>query len=500
VNSSASLNENAEIARFAALPVRASKLSIGAQKLLFLSSLFMVDAVMATGAFIAAYLLRFELYIPLFYVNPSSQQVSYFLFSLVVLPLWLVLLWLYGLYDWDNLLGGMKEYASVFQSCLTGVVSIVLAEFVLQWIIARGWVALFGVLSFLMIGAGRFWMRRLAYTLRQSGYLTTNALIVGANQEGQALGEQFLSWPTSGLQLIGFVGEESDSEKPLPGNLRVLGALGELAEVITRYQVEDLIIASSAVNREDLLGIFTQYGLSSNVRLHLSSGLFEIITTGLGIKEIAYISLVNVNRVRLTGTDLMLKNLLDYSVAGLGLILLSPVLLLVALLIKLDSAGPVLYRRRVMGLNGSQFDAYKFRTMHVNGDELLKSSPELLDELATKHKIIGDPRITRVGQWLRKYSLDELPQLLNVLRGEMSLVGPRMISPPELKNYDQWAMNLLTVRPGITGLWQVSGRSDISYADRVRLDMFYIRNYSIWLDLHLIMRTFPVVFSGKGAY
>ena len=126
--------------------------------------------------------------------------------------------------------------------------------------------------------------------------------------------------------------------------------------------------------------------------------------------------------------------------------------------------------------------------------------PELLDELATKHKIMGDPRITQIGQWLRKYSLDELPQLLNVLRGEMSLVGPRMISPPELKNYGQWAMNLLTVRPGITGLWQVSGRSDISYDDRVRLDMFYIRNYSIWLDLHLLMRTFPVVFSGKGAY
>jgi len=153
-----------------------------------------------------------------------------------------------------------------------------------------------------------------------------------------------------------------------------------------------------------------------------------------------------------------------------------------------------------MGLNGSQFYALKFRTMQINGDEILKASPDLLDELATTHKIKDDPRITTVGQFLRKYSLDELPQLINILRGDMSLVGPRMISPPELRNYGQWAMNLLTVRPGLTGLWQVSGRSDVSYDERVRLDMFYIRNYSIWLDLHLILRTIPVVLSGKGAY
>jgi lipopolysaccharide/colanic/teichoic acid biosynthesis glycosyltransferase len=136
----------------------------------------------------------------------------------------------------------------------------------------------------------------------------------------------------------------------------------------------------------------------------------------------------------------------------------------------------------------------------VNGDAILAGNPALLDELATTHKIKGDPRITRIGLFLRRYSLDELPQLFNVLLGDMSLVGPRIISPPELERYGQWAMNLLTVRPGLTGLWQVSGRSDVSYEDRVRLDMFYIRNYSLWLDLQLIMQTIPVVFSGRGAY
>ena len=153
-----------------------------------------------------------------------------------------------------------------------------------------------------------------------------------------------------------------------------------------------------------------------------------------------------------------------------------------------------------MGLNGRQFDALKFRTMHIDGDAILAANPVLLDILASTHKIKDDPRITRIGLFLRRYSLDELPQLINVLKRDMSLVGPRIISPPELQQYGQWAMNLLTVRPGLTGLWQVSGRSDISYEDRVRLDMFYIRNYSIWLDLQLIVQTIPVVLGGRGAY
>jgi lipopolysaccharide/colanic/teichoic acid biosynthesis glycosyltransferase len=153
-----------------------------------------------------------------------------------------------------------------------------------------------------------------------------------------------------------------------------------------------------------------------------------------------------------------------------------------------------------MGVNGRQFDAYKFRTMYVNGDEILEVHPDLKAELALNHKLKDDPRITRVGQILRKYSLDELPQLLNVLKRDMSLVGPRMISPAEMDKYNQWGINLLTVKPGITGLWQVSGRSDVSYEERVRLDMYYIRNWTIWLDAQLLLETFPAVWNGRGAY
>jgi lipopolysaccharide/colanic/teichoic acid biosynthesis glycosyltransferase len=180
--------------------------------------------------------------------------------------------------------------------------------------------------------------------------------------------------------------------------------------------------------------------------------------------------------------------------------LISPFLLLIAIAIKLDSPGPVIHRRRVMGVNGRQFDAYKFRTMHVNGDEILNKYPALKLLLAKNHKLRNDPRITRVGEFLRRTSLDELPQLLNVLKREMSLVGPRMISPQEIEMYDQWDINLLTVPPGITGLWQVSGRADVSYEHRVRLDMHYIRNWSIWLDVQLLLQTIPAVIKARGAY
>jgi exopolysaccharide biosynthesis polyprenyl glycosylphosphotransferase len=232
----------------------------------------------------------------------------------------------------------------------------------------------------------------------------------------------------------------------------------------------------------------------------MSSGLYEILTTGLTINEFAYVPLVHVNKVRLARIDNVLKFIFDYLLAIVSLIILAPFLLLIAVCIKISSPGPVIHRRLVMGLNGKQFYALKFRTMVVNGDDVLVQHPELKNELQTNHKLKSDPRITPIGAFLRKYSLDELPQLFNVLRRDMSLVGPRMISPEEAPMYKQFVMNLLTVLPGITGLWQVSGRSDISYEDRVRLDMYYVRNWSLWLDFQLLFQTLPVVLKAKGAY
>jgi lipopolysaccharide/colanic/teichoic acid biosynthesis glycosyltransferase len=198
--------------------------------------------------------------------------------------------------------------------------------------------------------------------------------------------------------------------------------------------------------------------------------------------------------------DEALKLSLDYLITIPGLIVISPLLLLIAIIIKLDSPGPAIHRRQVMGMNGAMFHAYKFRTMYTNGDEILEAHPELKTELSENHKLKNDPRITRLGNFLRKSSLDELPQLFNVIRREMSLVGPRMISPAEVEKYQQWNINLLTVRPGISGPWQVSGRSDVSYKERVQIDMYYVRNWTIWLDIKILLQTIPAVIRSRGAY
>ena len=211
-------------------------------------------------------------------------------------------------------------------------------------------------------------------------------------------------------------------------------------------------------------------------------------------------ALTDPSRVSSTRMGLFLKALLDYCIVIPGLLLISPLLLLLALMVKLDSPGPIIHRRRVLGRNGRVFYALKFRTMHVNGDEILARYPKLKQELDQNYKLKFDPRVTRVGAILRKYSLDELPQLFNVLAQDMSLIGPRIIAPDELVKYGPYGATLLTAMPGLTGLWQVSGRSDTTYDERVTLDMQYIHEWSLWLDIKILFRTPLVILRGDGAY
>lgn len=211
-------------------------------------------------------------------------------------------------------------------------------------------------------------------------------------------------------------------------------------------------------------------------------------------------------RVRPSVAYLAAKRLIDIAGAVAGLLLLFPVYAVLALLVRLDSAGPVFHRRRVLSQQRvsdergpSTFDAFKFRTMVCNADAVLAADPALLSAFQLNHKLTQDPRVTRLGRTLRRLSLDELPQLLNVLSGQMSLVGPRMIAPAELERYGHHGPKLLSVKPGLTGLWQVSGRQRLSYGERIRLDMYYIDNRSIALDLLILARTIKVVLTGDGA-
>jgi exopolysaccharide biosynthesis polyprenyl glycosylphosphotransferase len=469
---------------------------------IYLVLIVVSDVVMTLLAFRLAYFVRFEATLPIFRLEVVPLQPFYSTLTLILVSSWLIIFALSGLYQRENLLGGTDEYSLVARATTIGLMILIMAGFLEPaFIIARGWVLLVWVSSCLFVISGRLFLRRIVYSMRRRGYFISPALIVGANDEGLSLARQLMNWPTSGIDVIGFVDKKLKPGTNLLGSICVLGKVDQLDEIIHKNKVEELILASSAISsRDKMLEIFQRYGINSGVNVRMSSGLYEIITTGLTVKEFAYVPLFGVNKVRLTGWDTFLKFTLDFSLTIPGMILLSPILILIALAVKLDSPGPVLHRRRVMGVNNKQFDALKFRTMYVNGDEIIEAYPDLKEELAINHKLKNDPRVTRVGRWLRKFSLDELPQLLNILKLDMSLVGPRIISPVEMENYDQWGLNLLTVKPGLTGLWQISGRSDVSYMQRVQLDMHYIRNWSMWLDLQILWRTFPVVLMGKGAY
>lgn len=467
---------------------------------LYTISLIIFDLLTLFVSFRLAYVFRFESGLPVFQdVIPSLT--FYINIVLIVVPVWVGIFQLFGLYNRHNLLGGTREYDLIFRASTVGILLIIIAGFLEPKLsIARGWLLTAWGSAFLLTTMGRFSLRRVIYLLRKHGYFLTPTLIVGANSEGRSLAEQLLSWQTAGLAIIGFIDDKNEATQPLGHYPPILGPLNDIGRIIEEYKVEEVIIATSALSREGILWIIKHYGFNNQVNLRLSSGLYEIITTGLTVKEFAYVPLVGINKVRLTGGDKILKLLLDYCLTIPGIILALPIYLIIAIAIRIDSPGPIIYRRRVMGVNGRQFDAYKFRTMYIDGNEILAKYPELLAELDQNQKLKNDPRLTPIGRILRKTSLDELPQLINVLKYEMSLVGPRMICLDEVKKYNQWGINLLTVQPGITGLWQVSGRSDVSYEERIRLDMQYIRNWSIWLDLQLLWQTIPTVLKGKGAY
>ena len=472
------------------------------QWVIYITSLVIFDAAMTFLAFWLAYYFRFEWFVQYFVPNAtiSFERYRFLIYSMPFV--WLVIFAFNGLYAKSNLLGGTREYSKVFRSAGEGFLLIVIIVFLEPTlIIARGWLLMTWGSTFLFVAAARFFLRRVVYALRKHGFFLTPAVIVGANQEGRWLAEQLLRWETSGFHLVGFVDKKTPATFPLFHNLTCLGSVDDLGKIIEQYNIGEVILASSAFSsRDHLLDIFRRYGVTDKVNIRMSSGLYEILTTSLTVNEFSYVPLVYVNKVRLTGSDNIVKFILDYVLAIASLILLCPFLILIAFLVKTGSPGPVLHRRLVMGLNSKKFYALKFRTMVINGDEVLENYPELKQELASNHKLKNDPRVTRMGAFLRRYSLDELPQLFNVLKRDMSLVGPRMISPEEVSMYKQFDMNLLTVLPGITGLWQVSGRSDISYDERVHLDMYYIRNWSLWLDLQLLYQTIPAVLKGRGAY
>lgn len=474
-------------------------------KRIYQGLLLVSDGAMLVLAFAFAYWLRFEFGIAISR-DVVPNLADYIWLACVVIPIWLGLFAVLRLYDLNNLLGGTGEYARALNGCTSGMMLVIVADYLSNdFVIARAWLIMAWVLSSILVCSSRLFLRRLAYTLRSNGYFVSPAVIVGTNSEAISMAAQLADSIHSGVSIVGFVSERNSKEDERPATMLagrpILGAIDALPEIIGRHHVEEVIIATTALTHTQRLETAQSLISSPKARMSISSGLYEIFTTGMKVNHKNSVPLMSMNRLRLDPMEMALKTLLDYSLILLAAPVLITLFVVIGILVKLDSPGPIFYRRRVLGIGGQEFGAFKFRTMVTNGDEVLARHPEKLAELKATEKIKDDPRITRVGQLLRRTSLDELPQVINVLLGQMSLVGPRMIHPDEGARYGAYKLNLLTVKPGLTGLWQVSGRSDISYDERVRLDMHYIRNYSIWVDIQILFfQTLPAVLGKRGAY
>lgn len=494
---------SSQAGRLSSLPIpypSVPLLSLKAQRLLLKSVLVLSDVLVLGAAFRVAFWLRFGLQFTLApEVVPDPRY--YPSLAAILIPIWIVLFALFDLYDPHTILGGVTEYSRVFNACTTGMLFVVLATFIEPgFVVSRVFVLSSWALTFALAVTSRFCWRRVVYSLRRRGYLLVPTAIVGTNEEAEALARALSDWRASGLRILGHLSCQPKTAHRAPG-APILGGISDARRIVEENEIENVIVAVTSLNRKELLGLCEQLTGNPSVSLRLSSGVYELLTTGVTVRPLGPVPLVSLNRIRLRKQEVWVKTLLDTFLAFTGLLLLFPLLVLISILIKVDSPGPVFHRRRVLGVSGAEFDAFKFRTMSCKGDEILAADAELSRELLENHKLKQDPRITRIGRWLRKYSLDELPQLFNVLLGQMGLVGPRMISPQEARKYGRHRLNLLTVKPGITGLWQVSGRSDLSYAERVRLDMYYVRNYSVWLDLQILfVQTLPAVLRGRGAY
>lgn len=473
-----------------------------ADKSRYTVALIVGDALSLLLAFSLAYWLRFSVQIT---ISPEVEPDPLTYFPLIggIIVTWLALFATMRLYDVQTLLGGWSEFGRVVNACTSGMMLVVFTTFLVRDLDpARGWLVMSWLLAVLFVSTFRFAARRVAYASRAQGHFLAPTLVVGINSEAQALAAQLRTSVYSGFRILGFVaptGSAAGEAGPL--DFPVLGGVESIGALIQRLGIEEVIVASSSITSEQLVSLTQQVTENPHVELRLSSGLYEIFTTGMTVMTAASVPLMSISRLRLSTFEMFLKSALDYLVILMATPLLLPLFLVLAAIVRLDSPGPIFYRRRVVGLGGRNFDALKFRTMVINGDEVLARHPDKLEELTQNQKIKEDPRITRSGVWMRRFSLDELPQLLNVLMGQMSLVGPRMIHPSEAVRYGRMKANLLAVKPGLTGMWQVSGRSDLSYEERVRLDMIYVRNYSIWLDIQiLVIQTLPAVLRGSGAY
>jgi len=459
-----------------------------------------LDIILINLSFFMAYQLRFEV---LSFITAETVPIfdQYLRVLIFITLIWLAVFKLVGLYDKRKFHNLLDELASLFLGVtlstliLLGLLFLYQEFWVSRLVVVNAW-----WIAFVLLALERILINGFMILLQKRGWGIKNVLIVGAGEMGQLLA---LKLSSEGLSYrpIAFLDDDPAKIGQIYHGIKVVDKveISKIKEIIEKNKVEELLIASYKIPVEKVLDIITECE-KYQIEFKIVPGVLELIASRLDIDELGGLPLLTVSEIQLKGFNAVIKRTSDIVFSGAGILALSPFFIIFAALVKITSSGPVLFRQKRIGMDGKPFNMFKFRSMVKDAEKLFPELEPLSETEGHIFKMKNDPRITPLGKFMRRFSVDEFPQLFNVFLGNMSLVGPRPPLPHEVEKYNSWHKKRLRVRPGITGLWQVSGRSLLPFEEMVRLDIYYIENWSLWQDFKILLKTIPVVLFGTGAY
>ncbi len=460
------------------------------------------DVLLINLAFAVAYWIRYDL--QWFASVDEAYFVPYGSFIPISLSLTVLLLGIYKLSGVYNQHRGASWFDEVYRLLTGTATGIILMVFVIvfffrPFLYSRLILFYAGVLITILLGISRLGKRLLRSQLRKKGLGVDRLIIVGAGEVGRTVMRNIVAQPSLGYHVVGFVDDDPDKGNTDIGRFKALGSTTNIPRLVKELAIDEVIITLPWMYHRKIVSIVAQCE-REKVRVHIVPDIFQMTLSHLDVEDLGGIPMIGVREISISGSQRLFKRAMDVVLSLVGVVFLAPFFLLVSLIIRFNSPGSAIFRQIRVGKEERLFTCYKFRSMYQGADE---EKEKLLDQNEVDgpaFKIRSDPRITSVGRLLRRTSLDELPQLFNVLMGHMSLVGPRPALPSEVQRYQPWHKRRLEVAPGITGLWQVSGRSELTFDEMVLLDLYYIENWSPLLDLQILLRTLPKVLLGEGAY
>jgi exopolysaccharide biosynthesis polyprenyl glycosylphosphotransferase len=428
-----------------------------------------------------------------------AHLTSYKVVSLVIAAVWLAVLALASTYSSRVLGSGADEFKLIGVATGWTAALVAVACFLTKSNLSRQYFLLVFAVGVTLLLMGRYVTRQMLHAAHRAGKFVTDVVVVGGYYQTLELIEVLQREAWTGYRVVGVCLPETDEHRKV-SNIPVVGDTTHVREALQATLAEAVFLTSGAgANSTEFRRISWQLE-GTGADLAVLPSITDVAGPRIRVRPLAGLPLLHLELPAFAGYQRVLKRLLDIVAAVMGLVLLSPVVLVIAVAIKLGSPGPVFFRQIRVGQDGREFWCLKFRTMVVDAERRLAELAQETDGNGLLFKMREDPRVTSVGRRLRRYSLDELPQLVNILRGDMSVVGPRPPLPSEVANYTDDLRRRLLVRPGLTGLWQVSGRSDLSLEESTRLDLYYVDNWSLMHDIEIVWKTLRAVVDGKGAY